>query len=128
VIHLDTSVLVDALTGPRRSAGELRRLIQAGERVGLSSAVLYEWLRGPRHPEELAAQESLFPREAAVPFGPEEAERAAQLYRGARRARGRELDLAIAACALAHGASFWTLNPEDFGDIPDLRLHPVVLA
>src|SRR5947208_3512547 len=27
-----------------------------------------------------------------------------------------------AACAIAHGASLWTLNREDFADIPDLVL------
>ena len=48
MIVLDTSVLVDALTGPRRSAPALRRAIESGERLLLSSLVLYEWLRGPR--------------------------------------------------------------------------------
>lgn len=55
-------------------------------------------------------------------FGAEEAALAAQLYRTVRRARGREIDLAVAACALTHGAAFWTLNAQDFGDIPDLTL------
>lgn len=32
------------------------------------------------------------------------------------------MDLAIAACALEHGAALWTLNRDDFADIPDLRL------
>jgi predicted nucleic acid-binding protein len=45
------------------------------------------------------------------------------LYARLGRARGREIDLAIAACALAHGASLWTLNENDFTDIPDLILH-----
>lgn len=85
--------------------------------------VLYEWLRGPRKTEELAAQEALFPRQSAVPFGPAEAERAAELYREVRRARGRELDIAIAACALAREAKLWTLNVEDFDDVPALTLH-----
>jgi predicted nucleic acid-binding protein len=40
-----------------------------------------------------------------------------------RRTKGRELDFALAACALAHGAAIWTLNPEDFKDIPDLAVH-----
>lgn len=37
MIHLDTSVLVDALTGPRRSAPALRAAIVRGERVTLST-------------------------------------------------------------------------------------------
>jgi predicted nucleic acid-binding protein len=32
------------------------------------------------------------------------------------------VDLAIAACALANGAAFWTLNRADFRDIAGLRL------
>jgi len=36
--------------------------------------------------------------------------------------RGREIDLAVAACAVANGAAIWTLNPGNFRDIPGLRL------
>ncbi|MBI2157813.1 MAG: type II toxin-antitoxin system VapC family toxin [Candidatus Rokubacteria bacterium] len=122
MIHLDTSLLVDALTGPKRSAPALRRVIERGERVAMSALALYEWLRGPRLPEELAFQEALLPADAAVPMGPDQATRAAELYRVMRRPRGRELDLAIAACALTHGAALWTLHPRDFEDVPDLVL------
>jgi predicted nucleic acid-binding protein len=124
VIVLDTSVLVDALTGPRRLAPALRRAIEQGERVLLPSLVLYEWLRGPRRPEELAAQEALFPAAAALPFGPAEAARAARLYVAISRPRGREIDLAVAACALVLGARLWTVNPRDFRDVPGLELYP----
>lgn len=122
MIHLDTSVLVDALSGPKRSAPVLRSWIERGERVSLSTLVLYEWLRGPRLPEELAAQEALSPRSEAVPFDPQAASVAADLYQRLRRPRGRVIDLAVAACALTHEAALWTLNPEDFRDIPGLRL------
>jgi predicted nucleic acid-binding protein len=123
VIHLDTSVLVDALTGARRSARALRRVVDQGERLAVSTLVLYEWLRGPRVESELADQEALLPSPHAVLFGHREAERAAQLYRAVSRARGREFDLAVAACALVHGATLWTLNPEDFRDVPGLMLR-----
>lgn len=126
MIFLDSSVLVDALTGSRRSAAALRRAIQEGERIQLPSLVLYEWLRGPRVPRELAAQESLFPSEAAVPFGWQDAALSAKLYRAVRRARGREVDIAIAACAMTHEAQLWTLNTADFKDIPGLRLYSPV--
>ncbi len=123
MIQLDTSVLVDTLTGPRRSAAALRQTIARGERVALSAIALYEWLRGPRLPEELTAQEALFPLEEVAPFGTVEAVVAADLYRQVKRPRGREIDLAIAASALTHGASLWTLNPADFRDIPGLSLY-----
>ena len=122
MIHLDTCVLVDALTGPRRSAPALRALIEEGERISFSALVLYEWLRGPRHAEELRVQETLFPGIQAAPFGRAEAALASELYRLVRRPRGRELDIAIAATAIVHDAVFWTLNPRDFADIPRLRL------
>jgi predicted nucleic acid-binding protein len=122
VIHLDTSVLVDAFSGPRRSAPALRRAIERGERLTLSTLALYEWLRGPRQPEEIAAQEAVVPAGAAVAFGAEEAEVAARLYRTLPGARRRVADLAIAACALAGGAALWTLDVEGFQDIPGLTL------
>lgn len=122
MIHLDTSVLVDTLTGPRRSAPRLRTAFEQGERIQVSTLVLYEWLRGPRHTAELKDQEALFPQESAIAFGAAEASRAARLYAQVKRPRGREIDLAIAACALVHGAVLWTLNGEDFSDIPDLVL------
>jgi predicted nucleic acid-binding protein len=121
-IHVDTSALVDALTGPRRSLPALIALAEQGHRLALSSIVLYEWLRGPRNRAELAVQEDLFPRERTIPFGPAQAVVAARLYGAVKRPRGREIDLAIAACALQDGAVLWTLNTADFRDIPELRL------
>jgi len=93
-----------------------------GHRLAISALALYEWRRGPRTDEELDAQDALLPSEATVTFGVAEAALAATLYRQVRRPRGREVDLAIAATALTHGAAILTLNPEDFSDIPGLRL------
>jgi predicted nucleic acid-binding protein len=45
LIHVDTSVLVDAFTGPRRSLGRLEAVTLAGEVVTFCSIVLYEWAR-----------------------------------------------------------------------------------
>lgn len=122
MIHLDTSLLVDALTGPRRSAGALRNVLEQGERIGIATLVLYEWLRGPRRDVELAHQEALVPAAEALPFGSREASLAAELYRAVPRARSRQFDLGVAACAMTSGASLWTLNPDDFRDIQGLAL------
>jgi predicted nucleic acid-binding protein len=121
-VHVDTSALVDALTGPRRSLDVLVGLAEEGHRLTISAIVLYEWLRGPRTRAELAVQEELFPRERAVPFGAAQAAIAARLYAAVKRPRGRELDLAVSACALHDGATLWTLNRADFRDVPDLSL------
>lgn len=122
MIILDTSVLVDALSG-QRSATALRAAIDRGERLLVPALVLYEWLRGPRTDEELDAQEALFPSSTALPFGPHEAAVAARLYATVARARGRELDLAIAAHALAREAALWSLNVDDFADLPGILLE-----
>jgi predicted nucleic acid-binding protein len=122
VIVIDTSCLIDSLSGPRRSAATLRALIASGERIVTPTLVLYEWWRGPRLAEEIAAQEALFPRETALAFSAEAASVASNLYRAARRRRGRELDIAIAAVAIVNEAALWTLNPKDFDDLPGLAV------
>ena len=123
MIHLDTSVLIDAFTGDRRSLPPLRHLVADSIRLGVSSLVLYEWRRGPRVEQELAFEAALLAPDAVTEFGDQQARVAADVYRRVKRARGRELDIAIAACALTQDATLWTLNPMDFRDIPGLRLH-----
>ncbi len=122
MIFLDTSVLVDALTGTRPLAPVLIRVLFSEDSIRVPTLVLYEWWRGPRAPSELEAQRLLFPENRAVRFGPREARVAAGLYQTLERARGREMDIAIAACAIAADAEFWTQNRSDFADIPKLTL------
>ena len=125
MILLDTSVLVEALGAGGRLRDAFRGTIARGERMAIPSLVLYEWLRGPRLKEELHAREALFPDPEILPFRRSEARSAAELYRTVRSPHGREMDLAIAAAALARGAHLWTLNVRDFEDIPGLRIWEV---
>jgi predicted nucleic acid-binding protein len=111
-----------ALSGARLHLPALIRVSEAGERLAICTVVSFEWLHGPRTHTELAAQEELVPRDRAVVFGVAEAEAAARAYARLRKPRGREMDIAIAACAIVHGAALWTLNRDDFRDIPGLRL------
>ena len=122
IIHLDTSALVEALAGQQPALSRLLNFVEAGHRLKMSAPVLHEWLRGPRTLGELRDQEALMPRSAAVPFDAEAAATAADLYSELDNARNREMDLAIAACALVEDAALWTLNAEDFRDIPKLKL------
>lgn len=122
MIVLDTSALIGSLTDPWTSLPKLRRLVDAGETLRAPTLVLYEWRRGPRTRGELASQEALVPGANAISFGVEEALEAAKLYRQVRGPRGREVDLAIAACAIVRGASLWTLNRRDFADVAGLKL------
>jgi predicted nucleic acid-binding protein len=123
IVHLDTSVVIDAFCKPFRSRLALRSAIVAEHRIATSTVVLYEWFRGPRLEMELADQEAALPAMAAVAFDDACARTAARLFRTMKRGRGREIDIAIAACAIEHGAALWTLNPEDFEDIRDLTLY-----
>jgi predicted nucleic acid-binding protein len=122
-IHLDTSALIAALATPRPAADALDRAGAAGHRLVISTPVLFEWLRGPRTAWELRAQESLIPESHLVDFDPDIARRAARIYGQLRRSRHRDIDIAIAACAIEHNAALWTLHVDDFSDIPGLRLY-----
>jgi predicted nucleic acid-binding protein len=123
IVHLDTSVLVAALLPNGASREPLRALVRAGDKPTTSTIVLYEWLRGPRTAAELELRHAVLPDEQIVAFGMDEAARAAHLYRALARTRSREADIAIAACAIERGAALWTLNVNDFKDIPDLKLY-----
>lgn len=123
LVHVDTSILVDAFTGERRSLRGIRAATARRDVLAYSSIVRYEWLRGPRTEAERQAVDEFFRTDRVAAFGQREAERAADLYRRVKGARRRQADLAIAACALEHGAAFWTLNPEDFEDVPGLTLY-----
>lgn len=101
----------------------LRAVEATREPIALPALVIYEWRRGPRTSNELAEQEDLYPTVRAITFGPKEAALSADLYRSVRRARSREIDIAIAACAIVNEAQLWTLNRADFADIPGLRLY-----
>ena len=122
LIHLDTSVLVDAFTGDRRSLPRLRAATAKGDVIGFSTIVLYEWLHGPRADGETQAVDVFFEMDLVPAFGKREAELAADLYGRVRGARQRQADLAIAACAIEAGAALWTLNRADFADLPGLTL------
>ena len=123
LIHLDTSLLVDAFSGARQSMPALREATFEANVTTFSTLVMYEWLRGARTDDEVLAVKRFFAIGAPVHFGVEEAQRAALLFRQVKRARPRQVDLAIAACAIEARASLWTLNRADFRDIPGLTLY-----
>jgi predicted nucleic acid-binding protein len=116
VVVLDTSVLVESLTGSKAAFPALRRTIDSGEILLVPALVVYEWRRGPRLAEELAVEQMLFPEELYIPFSVAEGELSAKLYRSVSRPHSREIDIAIAACAIVREAELWTVNPADFPD------------
>jgi predicted nucleic acid-binding protein len=121
IVHLDTSVLIEALAPTDRDL--LDQAILQDDQLVVSTLVLYEWSRRPRSRAQREALAALFPADRIVVFGVDEALRAARVYQDVKRARTREVDIAIAACALEHNAALWTLNQGDFRDIPGLKLY-----
>ena len=123
LIHLDTSVLVGAFTGPRHALPHVVSATKAGHVITFCALVQYEWLRGPRTQREEDLVRRFVGDETVVAVASREAQTAAALYRRVKRPRQRQADLAIAACALEHNARLWTLNESDFADIPGLALY-----
>lgn len=123
IVHLDTSVLIDALVAPWRSFDALERALEERHELAISAPVLFEWLRGPRTSTERASLREWILDDHIAPFDADAAATAASLYAAVARSHQREADIAIAACAIEHNAALWTLNVDDFSDIPGLRLY-----
>jgi predicted nucleic acid-binding protein len=121
-VHVDTSLLVHAFATPEHRT-IVDAAIERGDRLVASSVVEYEWRRGPRSPEQLLLFDAFFLPDSLVPFSSDDARRAANLYGMLSRAKARQVDIMIAACAIEHGAALWTLNEADFADIPALQLY-----
>ncbi len=120
-VHVDTSVLIEEFAQPGQA--RLRTAVREGHRLTMCTVALYEWLRRTRSSAEIDLQRAFFPEAMLAAFGVETARVAARVYRSLKRGRSREIDIAIAAAAIEHDAWLWTLNPEDFEDIPGLTLY-----
>lgn len=122
-VHLDTDVLVYALSvdGPER-----RRVVQLAEseaEVQMSAVAWYEFSRGPRTPEQLGVARSFFFDDGIVPFSEEIASIAAEVFRNLGSPRKRASDIAIGVTASAMEAVLLTRNAKDFAGIPALRIE-----
>lgn len=123
IIHLDTSALIDALVSPWRSFEALEQAITERHEITISAPVLFEWLRGARSEIERASLREWIVDERVAAFDADSAATAAAIYSQVSRSRQRDIDIAIAACAIEHNAALWTLNVDDFSDIPGLKLY-----
>jgi tRNA(fMet)-specific endonuclease VapC len=126
MIHLDTDTAVAYLRGSRDIA---RRLHSAAPAVRVSSLVLAELLFGAtisrRAAENLARVAEFLLIAPVVPFGERCAESAARIKADLRHA-GRpvgEIDVLIAATAVAAGATLVTHNRRHFTGIPGLSVE-----
>src|SRR4030095_11055335 len=93
LIHLDTSLLIDAFSGGRRSLDRVRAVTANADVITFCTIVLFEWLRGPRTQDESEAVEAFFELDLLPSFGRAEAACAAGLYRQVKGARQRQGEL-----------------------------------
>jgi len=121
VILVDSSVWVDFFSSsPSRAGDELRRMIEDSEPFALTGIAVAEVLQGLTR-DAAPIERFLEQWELLEPRGFDTYRRAAEIYRLARR-KGVTLatiDTLIAAIALEHGASVFTLD-RDFSRIARL--------
>ncbi|MBZ5630235.1 MAG: PIN domain-containing protein [Acidobacteriia bacterium] len=115
MILVDTSVWIDFFSSsPGRAGAELRRMIEEAEPFALTGVIVAEVLRGlTRDARPIERYLELW--EMLEPGGFETYREAAAIYRAAR-AKGitpTTIDTVIAAIALQHNASVFTLD-QDF--------------
>ena len=127
MILVDSSVWIDFLaSSPGQGGGELKRMIAEQDRIALTGVVITEVLQGlTRDAERIERYLSMW--EMLEPVGFSTYREAASIFR-LGRARGVSLttiDTLIAAIALEHGATVFTLD-KDFSRIAriaGLALH-----
>lgn len=120
-VHLDTDVLVYALSVDGRERRRVVQLAESDAEVQMSAVAWYEFSRGPRTPEQLGVARSFFFDDGIVPFSEELASIAAEVFRNLGSPRKRAADIAIGVTAAAMEAVLLTRNTQDFAGIPALR-------
>lgn len=124
-VHLDTDVLVYALSrsGPERS--RVVALAESSDEIQISAVAWYEFARGPRLPEQLAIARSFFGPAGIVPFSESIARSAAEVFRSLGSPRRRAADIAIGVTAASLGATIISRNARDFAGIPGLQTESI---
>lgn len=121
--HLDTDFLIHAL-GARGSAWRrLRALNDDDAELEISAIAWYEFLRGPRSPDQLTVARALFQDEGIIALSEMHAERSADLFRRLGSSRKRAADIAIAVAAIDRQAVLLTGNSRDYTGIDGLTLE-----
>jgi predicted nucleic acid-binding protein len=124
---IDTSVVIDL----ERVAAE-----QLPDELAITAITLAELAAGPlatEDPEERARRQDRLQRAEAtfdaVPFDTAAARAYGRIYAAViaagRKPRGRQVDLLIAATALAADLPLYTCNPADFAHLTGLDVVPV---
>lgn len=124
MILVDSSVWIDFFSSrPGLAGGELRRMIQQGEPFAITGVVVAEVLQGLVR-DAIIIERFLSQWDMLEASGFETYRSAATTFRKARAAGVSltTIDSLIAAIALEHGASVFTLD-KDFSRITGLELY-----
>ncbi len=124
-VHLDTDVLVFALSKPGAERRRLVELAESDAEIQMSAVAWYEFARGPRTPDQLAVARSFFFEDGVVPFSEELAALGAEVFRRLGSPRRRAADVAIGVTAAAMDALLLTRNARDFAGVPELELETI---
>lgn len=89
----------------------------------MSAWARYEFLRGPRTPEQLATASLMLGDSGVVPASADIAEEAAEVFRALGAPRRRVADILIGVTARTCGATLLSRNAADFAGIPGLTLE-----
>ena len=121
-LHLDTGFLVYALSrsGPERQL--LLDMADSEAQIEISAVAWYEFSRGPRTPEQLAAARSFFDEDGIIPLSEDLAAEAAERFRRLVSPRRRAADIIIGTTALIRRARLLTRNRRDFAGLAELEI------
>ena len=122
-VHLDTDVLIYALTIPGPERRRVVELAESDAEIQISAIAWYEFSRGPRTPEQLGVARSFFSEDGVLPFSEELASISAEVFRSLGSPSKRAADIAIGVTAAAVKAVLLTRNVKDFAGIPTLKVE-----
>ncbi len=113
MIHLDTNLMVDAVTAGSPHVKLLREWLSEGKKLGTSAVAWSEFCNGPHSREQKDAVFALLEKRVAD-FTLKQAEEASRLFHLTGRRRGSHADCMIAAAAMNLGIPVATRNISDF--------------
>jgi tRNA(fMet)-specific endonuclease VapC len=122
---LDTSILIPFRDGET----DVQELVATFGEFVFASVVSQVELEGGVHRDAATSEErrlgleQMFEGIEILPFTEVEGKAYGQIVAAAGYSRRKILDRMIAAQALVAEAILVTLNPEDFSDVPDLKVH-----
>jgi predicted nucleic acid-binding protein len=121
--HLDTDFLIHALSSRGVEWQKLREVVDSPAVLEISAVAWYEYCRGPRTPEQLAAARALFGEDGVIPLSEAIAETSGAEFRRLGSPRKHAADILIGVTASIREATLLTRNAADFAGITGLEVE-----